>query len=270
MRRTIRGNTYEIDEEFIDMLKLWKGYILVFGGPSGVGKTTISEAMNLPTIRSVTTREIRKDYETYDFISKREFKQLYKRNKFGSVLDYGEDKYGFTKEAFIQLALKNKVLVTTMSPLGYRMLKQRYPRTIGVFVHADKDIVMNRLLNRDGFIDEIRSASYESNLRSKDYYHIHVNNSSKPIKLLVLGIKFKLTVIRLLDLTKRTYGLRKRLFKTLNTKVKSSNNNNTQQTTNITHTTNTTNTTTTAQNAKLPYPQVNEDNSNDKKAVKIG
>lgn len=218
MKYISKGNEYFVDEEFISWLhKEWKGYVVVIGGPSGVGKTTLSEKLGYAFVQSFTTRDQRKQYETYDFITHEKYKDLAINKAFATGVKFGtRDKYGVTKQRFKEAAKDNDVLIITMSPIGYRLLKSRYSKTIGVFVTADYKVVLKRLLKRDGELDEVRVSSYNNNMRSKGFYHIHVkNNHNFSLRFNVLKVRLLISLIKHLDKSKKGKNLRKKWFSVL-------------------------------------------------------
>lgn len=188
------GNRYKIQEDFIDKLHNWGGTLLVIGGPSGVGKTTLSESLDLPIINSITTRKKRKTYETYDFISQKEFQSMESKNEFASVVKYGNNLYGFTTKEFEKLAAKHRTLVVVTCPTIYKMLKKRYKQTIGFFITTSREKVTERLLQRDGHLDDIRLASYELNHRLISHYDVVVHNNL-PLWVMKWKMKWKLNRI---------------------------------------------------------------------------
>ncbi|MCK1999850.1 AAA family ATPase [[Brevibacterium] frigoritolerans] len=191
-------NKFHFDEEWIRELKKWNGYLIIISGPSGVGKTTISEALHLPLIRSVTTREIRKVYESYDFWENETFDEAVKNKELASIVCYGENKYGFTKKEWERVSKNKKTVVVVMSPVAYRIVKEKYTRVIGVFLTAPLSTVTKRLKNRDGYVEEKRHQSFFNNNRSKSYYHFVVKNV-RSINRVVRMVKLRLMLYRSVD-----------------------------------------------------------------------
>lgn len=171
-------NAYYINEKFIHLLREWNGYLVVISGPSGVGKSSISEALQLPIIRSVTTREPRQVKESYDFISPEEFYLLRSGNKLATISEYNAGRqYGFTIQSFLQLAEQSKVLCVVLNPMTYKLLKEQYDKVIGLYIYAEKAIVMDRLRKRDGEIIDSKYKSYKANNASISFYHRLVENN---------------------------------------------------------------------------------------------
>lgn len=193
-----KRSKFNFDEEWIQALKKWNGYLIVISGPSGVGKTTISEALQLPLIRSVTTREKRKNYESYDFWESEVFDTAVKNKEMATTVCYGENKYGFTKQEWEKISKDKKVVVVVMAPVAYKLLKGKYSRVIGVFLTAPLSTVTQRLKNRDGFVEEKRYQSFFNNNRSKSYYHFVVKNVHS-IKHIVRKVKLQTTLYRAID-----------------------------------------------------------------------
>lgn len=102
-----------------------KGLLIVLSGPSGVGKGTVRKALfeipghNLDYSVSMTTRSMRPgevDGKDYYFVTREEFEQRIKENKFleyaefvgnyyGTPLDKVEEKLAAGKEVVLEIFL---------------------------------------------------------------------------------------------------------------------------------------------------------------------
>lgn len=129
------------------------GKIFVFVGPSGAGKTVITEALELPVLGSVTTREPRegeKDIREYNFVTEEEYMKL---KEDGALLEdvnnYGFY-YGITKKE-AQFALDSALPhYTIMTYKGVEHLRPLLPEgsLVSVFVYAPFGSVYRRLWDR--------------------------------------------------------------------------------------------------------------------------
>jgi len=194
---TMRTDTRKlyIDPEWIKELNEWEGHLVVIGGPSGVGKTTISEELNYPILHSVTTRERRTALENYEFWSNEEFEETERQNGFITTVTYGQNRYGITKQEWKRASEGRKVVVVVMSPACYKLLKKQCPKVIGVFLTAPRKLVMDRIKQRDGRLESSRKKSFDKNHKSKGFYHIVASNihSKKRVSFM---IKSKLWIYR--------------------------------------------------------------------------
>ena len=183
------------DPEWIKELNEWEGHLVVIGGPSGVGKTTIAEELNYPILHSVTTRERRESLENYEFWNDEQFEKVEKENGFITTVSYGGKHYGVTKEEWKRASAGQKVVVAVMSPFAYKLLKRKCPRVIGIFLTAPRKVVMDRIKARDGKVESRRKKSFDRNHKSKGFYHIVIQNIHSK-KRVGLTLKCKLWAYR--------------------------------------------------------------------------
>lgn len=190
-----KKNTYRFDPHWIKELNNWDGRLIVISGPKGVGKTSLSEELGYPLLQSVTTRERKKAYESYEFWSQEKFDSVEEKRGFISVVNYGEKKFGITKREWRRVSKNHKTIVTVMSPVSYKRLKSLCPKVIGIFVTAPRSTVYKRLQQRDGSLDPIRVRAFDLNNKSKPYYHLVVKNTQN-IKLVALSAKVRLKIFQ--------------------------------------------------------------------------
>ena len=156
--------------------------IIIFSGPSGVGKSTIINELvkhkQLYFSISHTTREIRHNEthgKDYFFVTKKEFLELIKNNYFIEYEKYGTDYYGTGHE---QLLNTDNIIVLDVEVNGATKLLERNSDFIGIFIDIDDDELVNRLLTRghdDNFINNRMKLANEQ--RSKaDIFDYIVNN----------------------------------------------------------------------------------------------
>lgn len=204
----LKHSEYMIDGQWLGSLKKWNGVILVIGGVSGVGKTTITEALDLPTPCSITSRTRKKRKESYEFVSEKAFEEMKSKKAFATVTKYPSGQFGLLKDRWETLSSKHRVILLGMNPLSYRLLKEAYPKTFGVFITAPYEVVMQRLFERDGELDEVRVSSYENNHRSQPYYHVTYQNIGS-INRAVRTLKWKLWKFRLVSALWGNKGIEK-------------------------------------------------------------
>ncbi len=133
------------------------GLLLVISGPSGVGKTTITRALerNLGGTFSVsvTTRpraEGEVEGRDYYFLSDIEFQQ---RADDGAFLEhakvYGEYRYGTPREPVERLVAEGKLVILDIDVQGARQVKQTMPEAFTLFIlPPSEEELLRRLRER--------------------------------------------------------------------------------------------------------------------------
>ncbi len=171
-------------------MKNKKGLLIVFSGPSGVGKSTVRKVffqepkLNLVYSISMTTRPIRNgevDGVDYFFVSKDEFmKQIAE----GNLLEYAEfvgNYYGTPKNYVEELREQGKNVVLEIEINGAEQVMAKCPDAISIFLLPPSfEELEKRIRNRKTEADEVISqrlnkARREMNLKDR-YTHVVVNN----------------------------------------------------------------------------------------------
>jgi len=126
--------------------------IIIFSGPSGVGKSTIiNELINHKKLYfsiSHTTREKRHNEvegEDYFFVTRDEFKYLIDSDYFIEYEKYGLDFYGTGKE---QLIKDDLITVLDVEVNGATKLLKTNSDFVGIFIDIDNNELIKRLKNR--------------------------------------------------------------------------------------------------------------------------
>ena len=165
--------------------------IVIFSGPSGVGKSTI---INLLRSKidfyfsiSHTTRPRRddeKDKEDYYFISEEAFKEMVSNEEFIEYERYGSFFYGTSKNEIT----KSDFTILDLEVNGATKLLSSNSAFVGIFVDIDDEILINRLTERGHdhqFIEErMKLASEQRKSMPKfDYVlkNIDLNTTLKEI-----------------------------------------------------------------------------------------
>ena len=154
--------------------------IFIFSGPSGVGKSTIIDAIrqkrDFQFSVSYTSRNIREgEYngEDYNFVTEEEFLRLIDDDFFVEYEKYGRNYYGTSKNA-----VNNSVdsLILDLEVNGATKLLASNPSFIGIFIDIDDEELIKRLNKRghdEAFIDErMRLAEYQRSFMDKFDYQI--------------------------------------------------------------------------------------------------
>tara|TARA_B100000427_G_C15279327_1_gene494615 strand:+ start:43 stop:576 length:534 start_codon:yes stop_codon:yes gene_type:complete len=126
--------------------------IIIFSGPSGVGKSTIINELikhkNLYFSISHTTREKRHneiDGSDYFFVSIDEFNNLIDNNFFIEYEQYGTDYYGTGKN---QINESNNITVLDVEVNGASKLLKNNKEFIGIFIDIENEELIKRLETR--------------------------------------------------------------------------------------------------------------------------
>ena len=138
------------------------GLLLVISGPSGVGKTTITRALerNLGGTFSVsvTTRpraEGEVEGRDYYFLSDIEFQQ---RADDGAFLEhakvYGEYRYGTPREPVERQVAEGKLVILDIDVQGARQVKQTMPEAFTLFILPPSEEELLRRLRKRRREDE--------------------------------------------------------------------------------------------------------------------
>ena len=156
--------------------------IIIFSGPSGVGKSTIINELikhkKLYFSISHTTREIRHNEINgvdYHFITTDKFKELITQNYFIEYEKYGTDFYGTGKD---QLIKKNIITVLDVEVNGAQKLLKENKSFIGIFIDIENNELIDRLKTRghdSNFIDKRMQLANEQRNKMNEFDFIVKN-----------------------------------------------------------------------------------------------
>ena len=126
-----------------------QGLLVIVSGPSGVGKSTIVNAMvdrlDAFLSLSMTTRPMGPkdiDGEHYLFVNEREFKN---QVKLGQMLEYAQvydNLYGTPAEPIEQALAAGEIVILEIDVQGAHQVKQRMPEAIGILIEPPSDEVL--------------------------------------------------------------------------------------------------------------------------------
>ncbi|MCK9225562.1 MAG: guanylate kinase [Candidatus Muirbacterium halophilum] len=181
-----------------------KGMIIVISGPSGAGKTTLSNRLvkefdDIEFSVSSTTRNPRSnetDKAEYDFISIDEFKRMVAENEFAEWADVHGNYYG-TKKQSLKNALENgKNILLEVDVQGGLQIKGQFPYdTVMIFIAPpDHTELQRRLVTRNTDSDEVIEKRLFNSLKEMLYidnyeYFIVNDNVERAYKILKRIIK---------------------------------------------------------------------------------
>ena len=133
-----------------------QGLLIIVSGPSGVGKSTIVNAMvdRLDAVLSVsmTTRPMGPkdiDGEHYVFVNEKEFRDLV---KIGQMLEYAQvydNLYGTPAEPVEEALAAGETVILEIDVQGAKQVKHRMPDAIGILIEPPSDeVLLDRLRAR--------------------------------------------------------------------------------------------------------------------------
>ncbi len=166
-----------------------KGVLVLFSGPSGVGKDTVLDIVlnkdkNLQKSISLTTRGIREnevDGKDYYFISNEKFEDMISQGQVLEYAKYGSNFYGTPKAPIDEWLGEGKTVILKIEVQGASKIKELYPDSVSIFVlPPSMEELENRLRSRgteseDDIKKRLDIAKGEVE-RSKDYDFIVIND----------------------------------------------------------------------------------------------
>ncbi len=166
--------------------------IIIFSGPSGVGKSTIiNELINHKDLYfsvSHTTREKRHNEENgvdYFFINEDEFNNLINNDFFIEYEKYGTDFYGTGMD---QLSTSNPITVLDVEVNGATKLLNENKSFIGIFIDIENEELIKRLKERghdEEFINKRMNLANEQRSKINEFdfivKNVDINTTVKEI-----------------------------------------------------------------------------------------
>lgn len=171
------------------MVNMKKGLLIVYSGPSGVGKSTVlhevlkDKELKLVFSISMTTRSPRKgeeDGKDYFFVSKEEFEKAIKEDKFLEHAKYVDNYYGTPLEYVEQKRNEGYNVILEIDIQGGKQVIAKCPETVSIFVLPPNDEVLKERLSSRGTekeeVIEKRLAMAKKEIKESDIYKYHVIN----------------------------------------------------------------------------------------------
>lgn len=166
------------------------GMLVLFSGPSGVGKDTVldiilSKDKKLQRSVSLTTREKRAgeiDGEDYYFITKEEFSQMIKDGQVLEYAQYGENIYGTPKAPVDKWLKEGKTVILKIEVKGAQKIRELYPEALSIFLLPPsmqilEDRIRRRATENEDDINRRLEIAKNEILRSADYDFVVVNDN---------------------------------------------------------------------------------------------
>jgi len=174
--------------------------IIIFSGPSGVGKSTIiNELINHKDLYfsvSHTTREKRHNEENgvdYFFINEDEFNNLINNDFFIEYEKYGTDFYGTGMD---QLSTSNPITVLDVEVNGATKLLNENKSFIGIFIDIENDELIERLKDRghdNEFINKRMNLANEQRNKISEFdfivKNVDINTTVKEILDIICNLE---------------------------------------------------------------------------------
>lgn len=138
------------------------GILVLFSGPSGVGKDTVLEVVldkdkSIQRSISLTTRNIREnevDGKDYYFVSVDNFKEMLDNGEVLEYAQYGKNFYGTPKAPVDKWLDEGKTVILKIEVQGAQQIKNLYPDAVGIFVLPPSMDELEKRLRSRGTEDE--------------------------------------------------------------------------------------------------------------------
>lgn len=178
-----------------------EGMLVLFSGPSGVGKDTVLDIIldkdeKLQRSVSLTTREKRcgeVDGKDYYFVTKDEFHTMIQNGQVLEYAQYGENIYGTPKAPVDKWLKEGKTVILKIEVKGAQKIREIYPDAVSIFLMPPSMKVLEERIRIRGTEDEAdieRRLEIAKNevMRSADYDFVVVNDNLETASNNVLGI----------------------------------------------------------------------------------
>ena len=169
------------------MVYMKKGLLIIFSGPSGVGKGTVRELffdredLNLAYSISMTTRKPREgevDGKDYYFVSRERFEEAIANDELLEHAEFVGNYYGTLISEVERLRNLGKNVLLEIEVQGARQVIERVPDSLSIFlVPPSMEELARRIINRrtesqDVINERLEKASKEMDLRNHYRYVI--------------------------------------------------------------------------------------------------
>lgn len=157
---------------------MMKGNLFIISSPSGGGKGTLikkllEEVPNVSYSVSYTTRQARDGEENgkdYIFVSGDEFKRLIAEDEFIEYAVVHGNFYGTSRSKIEKETSEGKDVILEIDVQGARIIREKVPDSIGVFILPPSYEVLSRRL-------------FERNTESGETLGVRLNNAKQEVKV---------------------------------------------------------------------------------------
>lgn len=167
-----------------------KGSLIVFSGPSGVGKDTILKKLceknkNIKVSISATTRpkrEYEKDGKDYYFLTKHQFLDLVNNNQMLEFADYCNNYYGTPLQPVENFLNMGFDVILEIETEGAFKIINNYPDVVSIFVLPKSlEVLKDRLLgrasdNKESILKRLSKAKSEIQ-KANRYQYVVINDN---------------------------------------------------------------------------------------------
>lgn len=166
-----------------------KGLLIVYSGPSGVGKSTVlhkvleDKDLNLVFSVSMTTRSKRAgevEGKDYFFVNKETFEKAIDEDKFLEHAKYVDNYYGTPREYVEQKRNEGKNVILEIDIQGGLQVIDKCPDALSIFVLPPSiEVLENRLRGRGTEKQEVidkRISEAKREIKDGEVYKYHVVN----------------------------------------------------------------------------------------------
>lgn len=167
-----------------------EGKLVLFSGPSGVGKDTLLDILfqKRPDFQksiSITTRERREGEVNgvdYYFITPDDFEAMLDNGEVLEFAKYGKNLYGTPKKPVDGWLAEGKTVILKIEVQGAEKIKKMYPDAVAIFVMPPSMEILEKRLRRRGTENEedlVRrlTIARDEIKKSRDYDYIVINDS---------------------------------------------------------------------------------------------
>ena len=160
-----------------------KGLLLIFSGPSGVGKGTVREklmedkSLNLFYSVSMTTRKMRPgevDGREYYFVSKEDFMKQVENDNLLEWAEYVGNCYGTPRDKVEAMREDGKNVLLEIDVKGAENVFKKVPDVISIFIAPPSvEELRNRLKGRGTESDEVINNRVSAAAKELEYKHLY-------------------------------------------------------------------------------------------------
>ena len=167
-----------------------EGKLILFSGPSGVGKDTLLDILfqKRPDFQksiSITTRERREGEVNgvdYYFITPDDFEAMHHNSEALAYTKCGTSGYGRPKKPVDGWLAEGKTVILKIEVQGAEKIKKMYPDAVAIFVMPPSMEILEKRLRRRGTENEedlVRrlTIARDEIKKSRDYDYIVINDS---------------------------------------------------------------------------------------------
>ena len=167
-----------------------KGNLIVFSGPSGVGKNALRKilfmdtSLNLQFSVSNTTRAQREgevDGVDYNFCTKEEFAKMIQKDELIEYAVYVDNYYGTSKKAVEKMLNDGKNVFLEIEVQGALKVMDNFPNAVTIFIappsieELEKRLTARATEDKEIIKERLEQAKFEMTLKSK-YKHVVIND----------------------------------------------------------------------------------------------